>query len=76
MVSIQAGQWYKPKMDLTSRFFRKIYLSITFLENVQKFCNMEPFEKILPAVFYQVMRILIIPKSLETKLFIADEDVW
>ena len=64
-------------MDLTSRFFSKdIPQYNILLENFQKFCNMEPFEKILPAVFYQVMRVLIIPMSLETKLFIADEDVW
>ena len=34
------------------------------------------FENIVLAVYYQVMTLLIEPMSLETNLFIADEDDW
>ena len=38
--------------------------------------NMATFEKLVLAVYYQVVSLLIIPMSLTTKLFIADEDDW
>ena len=34
------------------------------------------FENIVLAVYYQAMTLLIKPMSLETNLFIADEDDW
>ena len=37
---------------------------------------MATFQKLVLAVYYQVMSLLLIPMLLETNLFIADEDDW
>ena len=46
------------------------------LETFRTFCNMATFEKIVLAVYYQEMSLLIIVVSLKSNLFIVHEDDW